>query len=84
MVRNFDTNVALYEEHEAGVFGGDVVIFVAEREERGRGAALERSWQPHVTGAITVHPVDCDHQGMLTADALSHYGDQLRREKMWA
>jgi thioesterase domain-containing protein/acyl carrier protein len=82
LVRNFETNVRLYGEHTAGVFSGDVVLYAAERDEPGRGAALQHSWRPHVTGTITVHPVDCTHLEMLDADALTRYGDQLGREKM--
>ncbi len=32
MVDNFDTNIAFYRDHEAGVFNGDLIMFSAERE----------------------------------------------------
>ncbi|MGH3580549.1 MAG: thioesterase domain-containing protein, partial [Mycobacterium sp.] len=82
LVANFDTNVGLYGAHEAGVFRGDMLVFAAERDGHDRSATLRQMWRPHATGAITVHPVDCTHQEMLSAEVLSRYGDQLARETM--
>ncbi|WP_139825969.1 non-ribosomal peptide synthetase, partial [Mycobacterium parmense] len=76
---NFNANIGFYREHEAGVFGGDLVIFAAARDGDDRGSVLQRGWRPHVAGDITVHPVDCTHQQMLTAESLRLYGRQLRR-----
>jgi thioesterase domain-containing protein len=36
MVDNFNTNIAFYRDHEAGVFNGDVIMFSAERDESDR------------------------------------------------
>jgi thioesterase domain-containing protein/acyl carrier protein len=87
MVENFNTNIAFYRDHEAGVLHGDVIMFSAERDDSDRGyspslrsprsAFLHRTWRPHVAGDIVVHPVDTTHQAMLTTDALSSYGRQL-------
>jgi thioesterase domain-containing protein/acyl carrier protein len=77
MVDNFNTNIAFYRDHEAGVFNGDVIMFSAERDERDRSSFLHRSWRPHVAGDIVVHPVDSTHQAMLTTEALSSYGRKL-------
>jgi thioesterase domain-containing protein/acyl carrier protein len=77
LVQNFEDNIALYRDHEAGVFDGDVTIFAAARGEPDRVSFLHRTWQPHVTGDVTVHAIDCSHQGMLSADELSGYGRQL-------
>jgi thioesterase domain-containing protein len=79
MVENFDANVALYREHEAGVFRGDLVVFSAERDEPDRQAFLQRTWEPHVAGDVVVHPTDSTHQEMLTTEALSSYGEHLAR-----
>ena len=77
IVQNFETNIRLYRDHEAGVFGGDLVVFSAERDGDDRSSLLERSWRPHVGGDVTVHPVDCTHQAMLTVDALNSHGELL-------
>jgi amino acid adenylation domain-containing protein/non-ribosomal peptide synthase protein (TIGR01720 family) len=77
MVHNFNTNLAFYRDHEAGVFNGDLIMFSAERDESDRSSFLHRSWRPHVAGDIVVHSIDCTHQAMLTTEALSSYGRQL-------
>jgi thioesterase domain-containing protein/acyl carrier protein len=87
MVDNFNTNIAFYRDHEAGVFNGDVIMFSAERDESDpgdspslrspRSSFLHRSWRPHVAGDIVVHSIDSTHQAMLTTEALSSYGRQL-------
>ena len=77
IVQNFDTNVRLYRDHEAGVFGGDLVVFSAERDGPDRADYLERRWRAHATGEVTVIPVDCTHQEMLSAPALESYGHRL-------
>jgi thioesterase domain-containing protein/acyl carrier protein len=77
LVRNFETNVRFYREHEAGVFHGDLIMFSAERDGSDRSSFLQRSWRPHITGDITVHSIDCTHQSMLTTEALRLYGQQL-------
>lgn len=80
LVRNFDTNVALYREHEAGRFDGDVVVVAAARDDDERGAFLTQSWRPHVAGTITVHEVRHGHHEMLTVEALAEYGRYLSGE----
>jgi amino acid adenylation domain-containing protein len=77
IVHNFDTNVALYRDHEAGVFTGDLTMFAAARDVSERSSFLRHSWRPHVTGDIVVHSIDCVHEAMLSPEALSLYGDQL-------
>jgi thioesterase domain-containing protein/acyl carrier protein len=78
IVQNFDTNVRLYRDHEAGVFGGDLVVFSAERDGADRAGYLERRWRLHATGDVTVIPVDASHHEMLSAAALQSYGPRLR------
>jgi amino acid adenylation domain-containing protein/non-ribosomal peptide synthase protein (TIGR01720 family) len=80
LVRNFDTNVALYGEHEAALFQGDVVVVAAARGDAGRGVFLTQSWRPHVAGAVTVHAVERGHHEMLTGEALAEYGRYLGGE----
>ncbi|HEY0226306.1 MAG TPA: amino acid adenylation domain-containing protein, partial [Mycobacterium sp.] len=78
IVQNLDTNMALSRTHEPDVFGGDIVIFSALRDENDRGLSLLQSWRSYVAGDITVHPVDCRHEEMLAAQSLSTYGEQLK------
>ncbi|BBZ28129.1 hypothetical protein MMAD_24240 [Mycolicibacterium madagascariense] len=77
IVQNYDTNVRLYRDHEAGVFGGDLVVFSAERDGTDRAGYLEGRWRPHATGEVTVIPVDCAHDEMLSESALRSYGSRL-------
>ena len=80
LVHNFDTNVALYREHEAGQFHGDVVVVAATRDDADRGTFLEQSWRERVTGDVAVHAVACGHHEMLTVEALAEYGEHLGGE----
>jgi thioesterase domain-containing protein/acyl carrier protein len=79
IVENFNTNIEFYRDHEASVFNGDLIIFSAERDESDRSSYLRQIWRPHVAGDIIVHSVDCTHQEMLTTEALSLYGTQLKQ-----
>jgi thioesterase domain-containing protein/acyl carrier protein len=78
IVRNADTNIGFYREHEAGVFDGDLILFCAERDDSDRSAVLRRRWRPHVGGDISTYGVDCTHQEMLGNEALTSYGRALR------
>jgi thioesterase domain-containing protein/acyl carrier protein len=77
IVGNFNTNVALYRDHEADVFNGDLTVFSAARDESDRSSFLEQRWRPNVAGDIIVHSVDCSHHAMLTAESFATYGKQL-------
>jgi thioesterase domain-containing protein/acyl carrier protein len=79
LVQNHNSNVALHRAHDPGVFDGDIVIFSAARNESDRGSTLLQSWRPYVTGDISVYPVDCTHQEMLTTESLTMYGKQLKQ-----
>ncbi|OWM05068.1 hypothetical protein B7435_10580 [Mycolicibacterium peregrinum] len=78
-VRNVNTNVALYQTHEPGLFDGDMVIFSALRKETAPTSSAEQNWHPYVAGEVTEYFVDCTHEDMLTAPAVSTYGDRLRQ-----
>lgn len=77
VMRNANANVAFYREHETPVFGGDLTVFSAQRDDADRTAFLQRSWRPYAAGDVVVHPVDCTHQEMLTTEALRSYGRRL-------
>jgi thioesterase domain-containing protein len=77
LVQNLNTNIGLYHAHEAGVLDGDVVIFSAVRDQSDRSSFLLRSWRPYATGSITVYPIDCTHNEMLTAESARRYDKQL-------
>ena len=77
IVHNFNTNVAFYRDHEAGVFNGDLIVFAAARDESNRSSFLRQSWRPYVAADITVHSIDCSHNEMLTTEPLVVYGKQL-------
>jgi thioesterase domain-containing protein len=79
IVHNVEANVRLYDGHRAGVFGGDVTVFSAQRNDGDRAVVLQRSWRPHAAGDVIVVPVDCAHEDMLSTEALSRYGRQVGR-----
>ena len=58
MIQNLNSSSALHREHEPGIFDGDITIFSAVRDESDRSPSLLQSWQPYVTGDITVYSVD--------------------------
>jgi thioesterase domain-containing protein len=78
IVQNLNSNTALHRAHEPRVFDGDIVIFLAVRDESDRSSSLLQSWRPYVVGDITVYSIDCTHQEMLTTESLSMYGKQLK------
>jgi thioesterase domain-containing protein/acyl carrier protein len=78
IIQNVNSSIELYRSHEPGVFGGDITIFSAERVERNRGSSLRQAWRPYVAGDITLYPIDCTHEEMLTTESLSMYGEQLK------
>jgi amino acid adenylation domain-containing protein len=78
LVKNHNNNVTWRRAHEADVFDGDIVIFSAERDKNDRGSFLLQSWQPYVTGEITVQAVNCTHEELLSIESVSMYGKQLQ------
>jgi thioesterase domain-containing protein len=76
-VQNLNSNVALYQGHEPGVFDGDMIIFAAAQDDHDRSSALLQSWRPYVAGDITAYSIDCTHHEMLTTKRVSMYGEQL-------
>jgi thioesterase domain-containing protein/acyl carrier protein len=78
LVQNLNSNTALQRAHKPGVFDGDVIIFSAVRDESDRSLSLLQSWRPYVAGNITVYPVDCSHNEILTTESVSMYGEQLK------
>jgi thioesterase domain-containing protein len=54
-----------------------MIIFSPVRNESDRSSSPLQNWRPYVAGDITVYPIDCTHQEMLTTESLSMYGKQL-------
>ena len=77
-VRNHNANLLYLREHVPGVFEGDMVIFSAARSENENNSTHPQNWRPYVAGDITVYPVDCEHDAMMTPESLSLYGQQLK------
>jgi hypothetical protein len=76
VVQNYVDNQLYLLEHVPNVFDGDMVIFSAQSEN-----VVDchlPNWRPYVAGDITVYPVDCRHDDMMTAEALSIYANQLK------
>ena len=78
LMRNLNTNTALYRAHEPGVLDGDMIVFSATRDQNDRSSFLLQSWRPYATGDITVYSVDCTHYEMLTTESASMYGKHLK------
>ncbi len=77
-VQNIDSNRALSEGHEPGVFDGDITIFSAVGDEDAQSSPALQSWRPYVTGDINSYPVDCGHQEMMSPESLVLYGEQVK------
>jgi thioesterase domain-containing protein/acyl carrier protein len=77
-VQNHNTNQLFLREHVPDVFDGDTIIFSAKPSEDDSALCNPQNWRPYVAGDITVHPVDCDHDEMMTTESLDMYGQQLK------
>ncbi|OBA84283.1 hypothetical protein A9W99_04995 [Mycobacterium sp. 1164966.3] len=77
VVDNWNANRSRILNHLPSVFDGDMIIFSA-RSQEGNEFTHPQNWRPYVAGEITVHPVDCDHDYMMTAESLALYGEQLK------
>ncbi|OBA85206.1 hypothetical protein A5662_04470, partial [Mycobacteriaceae bacterium 1482268.1] len=68
-VRNHVVNQALRRNHVPDVFDGDVVIFSATQAGDDQNDPCHpQDWRPYVAGDITVHPVDCGHDELMTPE----------------
>jgi thioesterase domain-containing protein/acyl carrier protein len=76
VVQNNNANQLYLLEHVPDVFDGDMIIFSA-RSENDDSSHLQ-NWRPYVAGDITVYPVDCGHNEMMTTESLGMYGQQLK------
>ncbi|MFZ0832158.1 MAG: thioesterase domain-containing protein, partial [Mycobacterium sp.] len=74
-VHNHNINESLLREHVPDVFDGDMIIFSATRDDD--ADSDPRNWHQYVAGDITVYPVDCGHDEMMTPQSLAIYGPQL-------
>jgi amino acid adenylation domain-containing protein len=68
-------NVALQRETAStGTFDGDLLLFTSTTQ----GAPPAASWQPFVSGRITVHALDVPHPRLLDPPALDTIGPVVR------
>jgi hypothetical protein len=77
-VQNRNANQLYLREHVPDVFDGDMIIFSAARSEDEDDLCHPQNWRSYVAGDITVHPVDCGHDEMMTTESLGMYGQQLK------
>ncbi len=72
-------NLLLLHDYTPGVFDGDVLLFVAERDrpELLPAEAAARAWEPYVRGTLVRHLVDSDHRRMLLAEPLAEIAEVL-------
>jgi thioesterase domain-containing protein len=77
-VHNHNANQRYLREHVPDVFDGDMIIFSAARSENENDSTHPQNWRPYVAGDITVYPVDCEHDEMMTTESLGMYGQQLK------
>ncbi|AFM18252.1 non-ribosomal peptide synthase/amino acid adenylation enzyme [Mycolicibacterium chubuense NBB4] len=75
MVHCVAVNQIRLRQHRPGVFDGDMTVFCAARNGPETTAF---AWEHHVTGRVTVHPVDAGHHDMLTPATLDTYIEQLK------
>ncbi|MFE9701917.1 amino acid adenylation domain-containing protein [Streptomyces sp. NPDC005930] len=76
-----NNNWALTIGYEPGVFDGDVLLFVATRDEDHPEGKTERSvakLSRFVTGSVTVSEVDCEHRQLLTPGPVAEVGRVLQ------
>jgi thioesterase domain-containing protein/acyl carrier protein len=76
-VKNMKSSLVYLAEHTPGVFGGDMTVFYSTRNESDWDLRLQ-NWRQYVTGDITHYPVDCGHLEMLSPEAITIYGKQLK------
>jgi amino acid adenylation domain-containing protein len=79
-VHNHNANESLLRHHVPDVFDGEMTIFSAtqSKDEGERQRCHPQNWRPYVTGNITVHPVNCGHDEMMTPQSLATYAHQLK------
>ncbi|MFC4057035.1 amino acid adenylation domain-containing protein, partial [Planomonospora corallina] len=77
--RHYRNGVKISREHTPRLFDGDVLFFTAARD-RGADAPTAADWKPYVTGSITDHAVDCDHESMLNPGPVAEIAALLRKE----
>src|SRR5262249_49543604 len=73
-VRNHVANQVHRRNHVPDVFDGDVIIFSATRgDDDQNNLCHPQEWRHYVAGNITVYPVDCGHDEMMTPETLDMY-----------
>ncbi|OBK71848.1 hypothetical protein A5651_17715 [Mycobacterium sp. 1274761.0] len=77
-VQNHIANQIHLRNHVPDVFDGDVIIFSATQDDDENNLCHPQDWQPYISGDITVHPVACGHDDLMTPETLELYSEQLK------
>lgn len=68
----FRNNTAMRRRHQPGVFGGDLLLIVAEAgAESDPPDERLRLWEPYVRGAMTAVGLPCRHTDLMIPEMLS-------------
>ncbi|MGO4850974.1 amino acid adenylation domain-containing protein, partial [Inquilinus sp. 2KB_12] len=73
-------NVEALAKFSPDDFIGDILHFEATVRAEGEAAPSPSSWLPYLSGAITSHPIVCDHMGMVDPAPLAAIGQQIMSE----
>jgi amino acid adenylation domain-containing protein len=76
LVRVFVSNVGLLGGFAPELFQGDLLFFVATRDERGDKPPVA-SWRPYVSGHIDTRQIACRHGAMAQPGPLAEIGPAL-------
>ncbi|MET7714557.1 non-ribosomal peptide synthase/polyketide synthase [Streptomyces sp. NPDC005407] len=72
IARIFRNNTAMRRQHELGVFGGDLLLIVAEGgAESARPEERLRLWEPYVRGGMAAVGLPCRHTELMLPEMLS-------------
>ncbi|MDN0194390.1 non-ribosomal peptide synthetase [Streptomyces sp. S.PNR 29] len=76
MVETYSHNIGLQHRFTPGRLDADVLLFTASPSDTGMDVTPE-AWQPYVTGTITTHPIEGEHQNLMRPHALAQLGPVL-------
>jgi thioesterase domain-containing protein len=72
----YRNNVDLMTKYVPQRFRGDMLLFVAARDQ---AKPSHEIWRPYVSGRITMHRIDCTHETMMDAQPAAEIGRAVAR-----